>query len=106
MMQKAIQFGFFGEDVITDLFTLDSYRFHIYDKDKKEYAHTDEKILSWLYENEIKDEKGEVCFKIGKNLTFISDEYTVTKKKNSSVTMDKAIFLTCIIDAIMDANSY
>ena len=104
-MQMVILYGYFGEDKISDFFSMDRYRFHLYDKDKKEYAHTDEKILSWLYENEIKDEKGEVCFKIGKNLTFISDEYTITKKKDSSVTMDKAIFLTCIIDAIMDANS-
>lgn len=77
----------------------------MYDKDKKEYAHTDQKILSWLYENEIKDESGDVVFKIGKNLTLISDEYKIIKKKDSDITMDRAIFLTCIIDAIMDANS-
>ena len=100
----VILYGYFGEDKINDFFSMDKYRFHLYDKDKNEYAHTDQKILSWLFENEIKDEKGEVCFKIGKNLTLISDEYTITKKKDSNVTMDRAIFLTCIIDAIMDAN--
>lgn len=104
MIQMEVQFGYFGEDKITDFFTMDKYRFHIYDENKKEYAHTDQKILSWLYQNEIKDTSNNIVYKIDKDFTLVTDEYTITKVSNSDVTMDKAIFLTCIIDAIIDKN--
>ena len=104
MIQREVQFGYFGEDKISDLFTMDKYRFHIYDKNKKEYAHTDQKILSWLYQNEIKDNSNNIVYTIDKDFTLVTDEYTITKISNSDVTMDKAIFLTCIIDAIIDEN--
>ena len=79
MIQREVQFGYFGEDKISDLF---KYRFHIYDKNKKEYAHTDQKILSWLYQNEIKDNSNNIVYKIDKDFTLVTDEYTITKISN------------------------
>ena len=103
MIWMETLYGYFGEDKISDLFTIDKYRFHIYDLDKNEYGHTDEVKLSLLYQNEIKDNSGNVVYKIEKNFTVFTDEYTITKKKDSNITMDRAILLTCIIDAIMDS---
>jgi uncharacterized protein YxjI len=95
--------GYIGEDVIKDLFSLSKYKFHFYDENKNEYAHTKEKILSLLYEFEVYDESDNEIYKIEEDFNLLTDSYNITKTKDSDVSMEKVIFLTCIVDAIRDS---
>lgn len=96
--------GYIGEDVIKDFFSVSKYKFHFYDENKNEYAYTKEKILSLLYEFEIYDMNGNEAYKVEKDFDLLTDTYTITKVSDNDVTMDNVIFLTCIVDAIRDAN--
>ena len=95
--------SYIGEDVIKDLFSISKYKFHFYDKKKKEYAYTKEKVLSLLYEFEVYNMEHTQIYKVEKNFDILTDSYVITKKKESDVAMYEVIFLTCIVDAIMDA---
>lgn len=96
--------GYIGEDVISDLFSISKYKFHLYDKDKKEYASTKEQILSLFYKFKIYNDNDEEVYTVEKDFSIWGDEYTITKVKDSDVSEKDVIFLTCIIDAIRDAN--
>lgn len=95
--------GYVGEDVIRDFFAISKYKFHFYDENKNEYAYTKEKILSLLYEFEIYNMNNNQTYKIEKDFNLITDSYNITKMEDSELSMDKVIFLTCIVDSIMDS---
>lgn len=95
--------GYVGEDVIKDFFAISKYKFHFYDENKNEYAYTKEKILSLLYEFEIYNMNDSQTYKIEKDFNLITDSYNITKMEDSELSMDKVIFLTCIVDSIMDS---
>lgn len=94
--------GYIGEDVIEDFFSASKYKFHFYDKNKNEYAYTKENVLSLLYEFEVYNMQDVQIYKVEQDFD-ITDSYTITKERESDVAMYEVIFLTCIIDAIKDA---
>lgn len=95
--------GYVGEDVIKDFFAISKYKFHFYDENKEEYAYTKEKILSLLYEFEVYNTDDTKIYKVEKDFNIITDSYNITKMEDSELSMDKVIFLTCIVDSIMDS---
>ncbi|MBO5477981.1 MAG: hypothetical protein J6A15_09575 [Clostridia bacterium] len=101
--EKGEAVSYIGEDVIKDLFSISKYKFHFYDKKKNEYAYTKEKVLSLLYEFEVYNIKDIQIYKVEKNFNILTDSYVITKKEDSDVAMYEVVFLTCIVDAIMDA---
>lgn len=96
--------GYIGENVISDLFSISKYKFHFYDNSKNEYASTKEQVLSLFYKFKIYNNNDEEVYEVEKEFSMWGDEYTITKIKDSDVSVENAIFLTCIIDAIRDAN--
>lgn len=96
--------GYIGENVIKDLFSVSKYKFHFYDNNKNEYAHTKEKIITLLYEFNVYNNSNEKIYNVEKNFNLVTDSYDITKVKDSDVKMEKVVFLTCIVDAIIDAN--
>lgn len=97
-------YGYIGEDVIQDFFSISKYKFHFYDLNKNEYAYTKEELLSLLYDFQVYNMKNEEIYTIKEDLNILYDSYTITKIKNSDLDMEKVIYLTCIVDAIRDAN--
>lgn len=95
--------GYIGENVIKDLFSISRYKFHFYDANKNEYAHTKEQIISLFYTYHLYDNSEDKIFSIEKDFSFIRDKYTITRVKDSDVKMQDVVFLTCIVDAIKDA---
>lgn len=101
--EKENVVGYIGEDVISDFFTTFSkYKFHFYDANKNELAHSDEKLLKFLYEYCIYGNDDIPYYRIQENWSLV-DEYTITKLNENSLPMDQVIFQTCIVDAIRDA---
>lgn len=96
--------GYIGEDVISDFFSISKYKFHFYDKNKNEYASTKEQLLSLFYKFKIYDNNDEEVYIVEEDFSIWGDVYNITKLKDSDVPVENAIFLTCIIDSIRDAN--
>ncbi len=46
----------------------------------------------------------EKIYTIKEDFNILIDSYTITKIKDSKLDMEKVIYLTCIVDAIRDAN--
>ncbi len=96
--------GYIGEDVISDLFSISKYKFHFYDSNKNEYASTKEQVLSLFYEFKIYDNNDDEVYLVEEEFSMFGDVYNITKIKDSDVSAENAIFLTCIVDAIRDKN--
>lgn len=71
---------------------------------KNEYAYTKEKVLSLLYDFQIYNMKDEEIYTIEEDLNLLVGSYTITKTKDSNLDMEKVVYLTCIVDAIRNAN--
>ena len=93
--------GYIGEDLIRDWLAWDKYKFHIYDANEKELAYTKEILWSTYNDFEIYDSNTSI-YSIREQWSWV-DTYLITKNEESNIKMTDVIFLTCIIDAIRDA---
>ena len=91
--------GYIGEQVIQDFFRL-GHTFHFYDVNQKEIAVSKEKIFRFFPEYIIEDKEGRPLYKIKKKFSFLTSTYEITNYDSSSVPVEQAIFLTCILDAV------
>ena len=96
--------GFIGEEKIKDLFKY-GYSFHFYDENKNEIAHSDQVFFSLTKQYKIKDNHGNLLYKIKGDFLSLVNSYTVDVVDSSVVPVEQAIFLTCILDAISNSES-
>lgn len=95
--------GYIGEEFFNDLFSISKYKFHFYDKNKNEKGYTREQVLSLFYKFNVFNNSGDAVYNIEKGFSLFVDEYSITKVKDSDIQMKDVVFLTCIVDAIRDA---
>jgi len=94
--------GYIGEETWNDFFSL-KYQFHVYDANQNKIGSSKKTLLSLLSKQELQDNQGNTDYTIHEKLG-LKDIYEITVlDQNSSITLDKAIFLTCIVDAVTDA---
>jgi uncharacterized protein YxjI len=96
--------GYISEQVWEDMFKW-SHVFHIYDPQQQELGRTEKKYFSWLDRIELFDMQGNMDYLVKGKFT-INDQYTISiRDKNSVIPLEKVIMLTCIEDAIKDAEA-
>lgn len=93
--------GYINEEVFKDYFNI-GYKFHFYNKDKKEVGYTQQKIFTLTLDNNVYDEKDRIAYEIKGNLiNFVDTEFTIyVKDKESSVDVESVIFFTAIVNEI------
>lgn len=94
--------GFMGEQVVQDFFKY-GYSFHFYDASKNEIGHSDEVFFSLTKEYHIKDNQNRLLYTIKGNFFALTNTYEIEVIDSSVVPVEQAIFLTCILDAISNA---
>ena len=95
--------GYIGEEVFKDLFKL-GYTFHFYDKDKNEIGICKQEVFKFSDTFDIYDNDDNKCYVIEEKLASWSNEYYITVYDNSTIPTDQAIYLTCILDSIKEAD--
>jgi len=97
--------GYIGEKHYKDFFSF-SYVFHFYDSNKKEVGKSQKLGKSSWNHHTLKDNQGNVDYTIDKKtVLFGGDHYILkVKDKKSTIPLTSALLLTCIEDAIGDAN--
>lgn len=101
--------GYIGEEKLKDLFSW-SYVFHFYDANKKEIGKSKKLGKSSLGRHKLYDNQGNADYDIDKRFRAVglvtsADKYILTRIDfESSIPLEYAIFITCIEDAIADAN--
>lgn len=93
--------GFFGEEVINDLFNPFS-RFHFYSVDEELGLYKAK--LAVVNTGEFEDVLGNVEYKFQKTLISLTDNYTLYIRDNDNIPVEYAIFMVCIQDAISDVH--
>lgn len=96
--------GYIGEEKVKDLFKY-GYSFHFYDEAKNEIAHSDQVFFSITRQYKIKDNEGNLLYNIKGNFLALTNTYTIEVVDSSVVPVEQAIFLTCILDAISNADA-
>lgn len=81
--------------------------FHFYDPSGVEIGQSEKSSISFGYADlNILDKKGQTDYTIEREFTLLDDEYTITvHDPNSRIPIEQAVLITCIEDAIADAQS-
>lgn len=95
--------GFIGEKVLKDLFKFGT-TFHFFDVNKNEVAECREDVFNFLYKFNIKDNNDTKLYTINQKLSLTSKFEIDVLKKDSTVSVIDAIFVTCIMNEIRQAN--
>ncbi|HAX74107.1 MAG TPA: hypothetical protein DCY20_11340 [Firmicutes bacterium] len=94
--------GYIGEQMINDFFRLGK-TFHFYDSNKDEVGVAKQKVFRLFSEFVIEDNNGTKLYKIKQQFSLFSSTYKITVYDNSVVPVEQSIYLTCILDAIKQA---
>lgn len=104
MSPEGATVGYIGEEKVKDLFKY-GYSFHFYDTAKNEIGHSDQVFFSLTKQYKIKDNNGNLLYKIKGDFLSLVNTYTIEVIDSSVVPVEQAIFLTCILDAISTADT-
>lgn len=97
--------GYIGERCWKDLFSW-GHIFYLYDKDQKEIGSSKRVGNTSLGSHKIYNNKGNVVYDVNKKFILLGgDKYVITKVDESAIPIEHAILITCIEDAIMDAEA-
>lgn len=97
--------GYIGEKGWRDLFSI-GHIFHFYDGNERELGSSKRVGSTAIGKHKIYDNKGNVVYDIDKQFVFVGgDRYVITKGENSIIPIEHTILVTCIEDAIMDAEA-
>lgn len=96
--------GYIGEEKISDLLSW-SYVFHFYDLNQMEIGKSKKLGKSALNKHKLYDNQGNVDYDVDKKLNILSDKYVLKRLDfESTISLEFAIFIVCIEDAIADAH--
>lgn len=94
--------GYIGEEYWEDLLEY-GYKFHIYDKDKKEIGYTKQNLTLVKKEFEVFDMEGNEDYDIEKEMFELTSTYRMKVKDNSNMSVEDIVFFVTIQDAIMSS---
>jgi hypothetical protein len=94
--------GYIGEQTMTKLFSI-GYYFHFLNKDKKQIGISDQVNFSAFKQNNFIDNDNHVDYFVKENFSLFHDTYDVTIHDKENIPLYQAILMTCIEDAIKDA---
>lgn len=95
--------GYIGEQTL-DKFLSFGYVFHFYDKNRKEIGKSNEVVFSLLKQYKYSDNDGQLAYQVNANLNLFKSSYTLTVKDKSQISLNDAILMVCIQDAIYQAD--
>ena len=94
--------GYISETTLSKLFSI-GYYFHFYDKNKKEIGVSDQVNFSLLKQNNFYDEQKNLNYHVEQKISILGDKYVIQVKDNKNIPVYQAVMMTCIEDAIKDA---
>lgn len=97
--------GYIGEKGWSDFFSR-GHIFHFYDKNKNEIGNSKRIGRTAMGKHKIYGLNGEIAYDIDKQFVLVGgDKYIITKVDDNAIPVEHAILITCIEDAIMDAEA-
>lgn len=91
--------GYIGEEKIKDMFSL-GYKFHFYDKNKKEIGYTNQQIFSLTDSYKIYDLNKNLDYEIKEEFISLKQSFNISINDTSNIPVEDVVFYTAIQNEI------